>query len=59
MIGIHPQVRIELSRSFRCPEVGPVAEHRAEAVQPRSRRLRPASVARRVVPRLRPQQSRP
>lgn len=59
MIGIHPQVRIELSRSYRCPEVGPVAEHRAEAVETRSRGLRPASVARRVVPRLRFQQSRP
>ncbi len=59
MIGIHPQVRIELSRNFRQHEVGPVAEHRPPAGRSRSRGLRPSSVARRVVPRLRPQQSRP
>jgi hypothetical protein len=59
MIGIHPQVRIELSRSFRVPEAGPAAEHRPPAGRPRSRGLRPGSVARRVVPRLRPQQLRP
>jgi hypothetical protein len=59
MIGMHPQVRIELSRSFRNPEVGPVAQHRPPAGRPRSGRLRPFSVARRVVPRLRPQQLRP
>jgi hypothetical protein len=59
MIGMHPQVRIELSRSFRRLEVGPVAEHRPPVARPRSRGLRPGSVARRVVPGLRPQQLRP
>jgi hypothetical protein len=59
MIGMHPQVRIELSRSFRRLEAGPVAEHRPPVGRPRSRALRPGSVARRVVPRLRPQQLRP
>jgi hypothetical protein len=59
MTGMHPQVRIELSRSFRLPEAGPVAEHRPPVGRPRSRGLRPGSVARRVVPRLRPQQLRP
>jgi hypothetical protein len=59
MIGLHPQVRLELSRSFRHLEVGPVAEHRPPAGRPRPRSLRPGSVARRVVPRLRPQQLRP
>jgi hypothetical protein len=59
MIGMHPQMRVELSRSFRRPEVGPVAQHRPPAGRPRSRGLRPFSVARRVMPRLRPQQLRP
>jgi hypothetical protein len=59
MIGMHPQVRIELSRSFRRPEVGPVAQHRPPVARHRFRGLRPVSVARRVVPRLRPQQLRP
>jgi hypothetical protein len=59
MIGMHPQVRIELSRSFRRLDAGPAAEHRPPAGRSRSRRFRPASVARRVVPRLRPQQLRP
>jgi hypothetical protein len=58
MIGIHPQVRIELSRGYRQPELGPAAQHRPPAV-PRSRGLRPVVFARRVVPRLRPQQLRP
>jgi hypothetical protein len=58
MIGMHPQVRIELARSFRQPEVGPAAQHRPP-VEPRPRRLRAFSVARRVVPGLRPQQLRP
>ena len=58
MIGIHPQVRIELSRGYRQPELGPAAQHRPPAV-PRSRGLRPVLLARRVVPRLRPQQLRP
>jgi hypothetical protein len=55
---IHPQVRIELSRGYRQPEVGPAAQHRPP-VEPRQRGLRPVSIARRVVPRLRPQQLRP
>jgi hypothetical protein len=55
---IHPQVRIELSRGYRQPEVGPAAQHRPP-VEPRPRRSRPVSFARRVVPRLRPQQLRP
>jgi hypothetical protein len=59
MMGMHPQVRLELSRSFRRLEAGPVAEHRPPVGGPRSRGLRPVSVARRVVPRLRPQQLRP
>jgi hypothetical protein len=59
MTGMHPQVRIELSRSFRPLETGPVAEHRPPVGRPRARGLRPGSVARRVVPRLRPQQLRP
>ena len=59
MIGLHPQVRIEVSRSFRRPELGPIAEHRPPAGRPRARGRRPGSVARRVVPRLRPQQLRP
>jgi hypothetical protein len=59
MIGLHPQVRIELSRSFRQPEVGPVAQHRPPADRPRFGARRPFSVARRIVPRLRPQQLRP
>lgn len=58
MIGIHPQVRIELSRGYRQPEVGPAAQHRPSA-EPRQRRVRPISIARRVVPGLRPQQLRP
>jgi len=58
MIGIHPQVRIELSRSFRQPELGPAAQHRPPA-GPRLRGRRRSSLARRVVPRLRPQQLRP
>jgi hypothetical protein len=58
MIGIHPQVRIELSRGYRQPEVGPAAQH-PPPVAPRQRGLRPVSIARRVVPRLRPQQLRP
>ena len=59
MTGMHPQVRIELSRSFRRLESGPVAEHRSPAGRRRSRGLWPGSVARRVVPRLRPQHLRP
>ena len=58
MIGIHPQVRIELARRYRQPELGPAAQHRPPAVS-RSRGLRPVMFARRVVPRLRPQQLRP
>jgi hypothetical protein len=58
MTGMHPQVRVELARSFRKLELGPAAQHRPP-VEPRSRRLRPFSLARRVVPRLRPQQLRP
>jgi hypothetical protein len=58
MIGIHPQVRIELSRGYRQPDVGPAAQHRSP-VEPRQPGLRPVSLARRVVPRLRPQQLRP
>ena len=58
MIGIHPQVRIELARGYRQPEVGPAAQHQP-TVEPRPRGLRPVSVAHRVVPRLRPQQLRP
>jgi hypothetical protein len=59
MIGMHPQVRIELSRSFRRLEAGPVAEHRPPASQARSHGVWAGSVARRVIPRLRPQQLRP
>jgi hypothetical protein len=59
MTGMHPQVRIELARSFRRPEVGPVAEHRPRVARRRVGGLQPFSAARRVVPRLRPQQLRP
>jgi hypothetical protein len=58
MIGIHPEIRIELARRHRDRQVEAAAQWRLAAAADVPARPRPAGVVGRVVPRLRPQQSR-
>lgn len=58
MIGIHPEIRIELARRHRDGEVEAAAQRRLVARADVPARPRPDGVAGRVIPRLRPQQSR-
>lgn len=58
MIGMHPNIRIELARSYRQEQVEAASVRRLEAeaaAPPRER----SGAAGRFVPRLRPQQLRP
>ncbi len=58
MIGIHPEIRIELARRHRDGQIEAAAKRRLAAGIDVPARPRPAGVGRRVIPRLRPQQSR-
>jgi hypothetical protein len=58
MIGIHPEIRIELARRHRDGQIEAAAQQRLAAGVVAPARRRPAGVGGRVIPRLRPQQSR-
>jgi hypothetical protein len=58
MIGIHPEIRIELARRHRDGQIAAAAQQRLAAEHDVRVRPRRAQVAGRVIPRLRPQQSR-
>jgi hypothetical protein len=58
MIGIHPEIRIELARRHRDGQIAAAAQQRLAAGHDVRVRPRRAQVAGRVIPRLRPQQSR-
>jgi hypothetical protein len=58
MIGIHPEIRIELARRHRDGQIEAAAQQRLAAGPDARIRPRRAQVAGRVIPRLRPQQSR-
>lgn len=58
MIGMHPYIRIELARTHRQEQIEAASVRRLEAEVAARRRERPGA-ARRVAPRLRPQQLRP
>ena len=58
MIGIHPEIRIELARRHRDGHIEAAAQQRLAAGPDVRVRPRRAQVAGRVIPRLRPQQSR-
>jgi hypothetical protein len=58
MIGIHPEIRIELARRHRDGQIESAAQRRLVARVDVPACPRPAHVAWRVIPRLRPQQSR-
>ena len=57
MIGIHPEIRIELARRHRDRQIEAAAQQRLAAGPDVRARPRRAQVAARVIPRLRPQQS--
>ena len=58
MIGIHPEIRIELARRHRDGQIAAAAQRRLATGVDSPARPRRAQVAGRVIPRLRPQQSR-
>ena len=58
MIGIHPEIRIELARRHRDGQIEAAARQRLAADVEVRPSPRPARLAGRVIPRLRPQQSR-
>jgi hypothetical protein len=58
MIGIHPEIRIELARRHRDGQIEAAAQQRLAARVDVPPRPRHSGVAGRVIPRLRPQQSR-
>jgi hypothetical protein len=58
MIGIHPEIRIELARHHRDGRIEAAAQRRLAAGPDVRVRPRPAEVAGRVIPSPRPQQSR-
>jgi hypothetical protein len=58
VIGIHPEIRIELARHHRDGQIESAAQRRLAARVSVPARPRPAGVTWRVIPRLRPQQSR-
>jgi hypothetical protein len=58
MIGIHPEIRIELARHHRDDQIEAARVRQIEVEAAPAPRRRSARVAGRVVPRLRPQQSR-
>jgi hypothetical protein len=58
MIGIHPEIRIELARRHRDGQIQAAAQQRLAADVEVRPSPRPARLAGRVIPRLRPQQSR-
>lgn len=59
MIGMHPQIRIELARWHRQEQIEAASVRRLEVEAAADRKERPDGVASRVAPSLRPQQSRP
>jgi hypothetical protein len=59
MIGMHPDIRIELARSHRQEQIEAASVRRLEVEAAAGRRERRAAAAGRVIPRLRPQQLRP
>jgi hypothetical protein len=59
MIGMHPQIRIELARWHRQAQIEAASVRRGEVEAEAGRKERPAGIASRVAPRLRPQQLRP
>jgi hypothetical protein len=59
MIGMHPQIRIELARWHRQEQIEAASARRLEAEAAAGREQRPAGAPGRIVPRLRPQQLRP
>ena len=59
MIGMHPQIRIELARWQREEQIEAASKRRIEVEAAAARQERPAGAPRRAIPRLRPQQLRP
>ena len=59
MIGMHPNVRIELARSYRREQHEAAELRRVEAEAAAMRPAQPSRRLGRAIPRLRPQQSRP
>ena len=59
MIGINPSMRIELARDYRQGQIDAAAKRRIIADAAASAPVPERSGARRVIPRLRPQQLRP
>jgi hypothetical protein len=59
MIGINPSVRIELARDYRQGQIDAAAKRRIAADAAASAPPSAPRGARRVIPRLRPQQLRP
>ena len=59
MIGMHPHIRIELARWHREAQIEAASVRRGEIEADAGRKERPAGIASRVAPRLRPQQLRP
>jgi hypothetical protein len=58
MIGIHPEIRIELARRHRDGQIAAAAQRRLAAGPDVRVRPRHPQVAGRVIPLLRPQHSR-
>lgn len=59
MIGMHPQIRIELARWQRQEQIEAASKRRLETEAAGGQEERPAGAPRRAIPRLRPQQLRP
>jgi hypothetical protein len=59
MIGMHPQIRIELARWHRQEQIEAASARRLEIEAAAGREERPAGAPGRALPRLRPQQLRP
>jgi hypothetical protein len=59
MIGMHPHIRIELARWHRQAQIEAASARRGKVEADAGRKERPAGIAGRVDPRLRPQQLRP
>jgi hypothetical protein len=59
MIGMHPQIRIELARGHRQEQIDAASARRIALEAAALLRERPPVTAGKVAPRLRPQQLRP
>jgi hypothetical protein len=59
MIGMHPEIRIELARWHRQEQIEAASVRRLEAEAAAGEEQRPSGAPGRIAPRLRPQQLRP